>query len=199
MWKSMEKGFTLIELMVVVLITVVGFMAIVVLQAATVKGVTNSRDLVAAVNLAEHFLNSVRIEALEWTNDTDQGTNQAKFKYLNNVGLPVAGNGSGWLQAYINAMDVDKRINQNGNDTTFDAGLITEFPQDRNKRFCLQYRLTWVIPNRLIRAEARVLWPREEADVAAYQECPLGMEADVSNVYGITVPTTIMKNIFVTY
>jgi prepilin-type N-terminal cleavage/methylation domain-containing protein len=225
MAEKLEKGFTLVELLVVTAITAVGFIALITLQTAAIHGVTNSKDLIGAINLAEHLLNTIKIEALEWTNDTDQTPwSNNNFRYIKNLPGPSGseiyeGNTKGWMPAYDHSF-ADKRVNQNGYDTYYDPGLLEEIPTfwtnpqgnvvPRGKRYCAQYRLTWIIPNILIRAEVRVLWVKEGATEKVnnvdYRLCPAiakpvqgqwDMAQDTDNVYSVTMPAEIMKNIFV--
>lgn len=196
-------GFTLTEVLAVIAISLIGFLALLHLQAGTLRANTTARDMVIATNLAQHLLQTIRMEALEWTtDDPSQGVSQAKFKYLKHVndgGGPIAGAGSGWLPAYDLPGASFRMVNQLGRDSQYDPGALQQFPDTIGRRFCVRYRLTWLIPNMLIRAEARVLWPREEGRGGRYDACPPTMDDDVANCYSVTQVTTIMKNVFVTH
>lgn len=197
MKKRRKKGFTLIELLIVIFITTVGFLSLSILAGATIKGLSQAKDLTEALNLAEHFLLTVRQEAVEWTNDTDQGVNQTKFKYLNNIPLAGTGTTSGWMRGYYKAGLMDQRVNSLGRDDGvggYDSGILNEFGVNVGKRFCVHYRLTWLIDNLLIRVESRIIWLKENADINYYSDCHVGIENDTDFIYAITVPTTIMKN-----
>jgi len=193
-------GFSLVELMAVMVITVIGFLAMIHLQAGVIRGNTTTWDMVTATNLAQHVLESIRLESVEWTNDSVQGPTQGQFKYLQHVNdtvPPAVGTGSGWLRAFDVPNAPFQMVNQLGRDAAYNPGSLVQFPDTRNRRFCVQYRLTWLILNYLIRAEVRVAWPREDGRGGLYDACPLGMETDMVNVYSVTYPTTIMKNVFV--
>ena len=193
-------GFTLVELMAVIVITVIGFLAMLHLQTGVLRANTTARDVVTATHLAEHLLETIRMEAVEWTNDGDQGVDQAKFKYLRHVndgGGPAEGRGSGWLTAYDIPNATFTMVSQLGRDTTYDPGALQQYPDTQRRRFCARYRLTWLIPNILIRAEARVLWPRVEGQGGLYDRCEPGMDTDLANAYQVTQVTTLMKNVFV--
>lgn len=194
-----DKGYTLIELMVVVVITMIGFMAILMLQAGVIKGNTNTWDVVCATNLAQHVLETIRIEALEWTGkDATQGYDQDKFHYLRSLssaGIPAPQVSTGWLKAFDLGKNVKfQMVNQAGRDTYYDSGILNEVPDSRNQRFCVQYRLTWIIPDALIRAEVRVLWPKLETAAGNFDACPKGMENQTNMVNQISVATAVMKN-----
>ncbi len=196
-----QAGFTLIELMAVIVITVIGFLAMLHLQAGVLRANTTARDVVIATQLALHLIETIRLEAMEWTNDTDQGVGQAKFKYLKHVNDeagPVAGRGSGWLRAYDIQGSTFQMVGPLGRDTQYDPGALQQFPDTQGRRFCVRYRLTWLIPNHLIRVETRVLWPRAEGQGGLYDACGPNMDTDLANAYQVTQVTTVMKNVFVT-
>lgn len=215
--RGKAAGFTLVEMLVVMAISVIGFLALVHLQTANLRGATNAWEMVAATHLGQHLLETIRMEAIEWTNDTTQPYTQAKFQYLRFAPSPAAaGATSGWRRAFGNS-DAFQMVNQAGRLLgvsaplpEYDAGIINgsdfadpssstfgELPDNRNQRFCVQYRLTWLIPNTLLRAEARVMWPVQEGRGGRYDSCPAGMENDTVDVYQLTFTTTVMRNVFV--
>lgn len=191
-----NKGYSLIEVLIVVIVTTVGFLALINLQVATVHAIGAGKNVVEAANLAEHFVETLRAEALEWNvPGTLMVSNPTKFPYLHVVGNPVAGGGSNWITAYI-PPDEDKRVGVIGYEVVFDSGIHSELNPEINKRYCLHYRLTWLVPDYLIRADVRVSWMRDNANISLYQNCPPGMETDLANVSSVTVPGTIMRNVF---
>ncbi|HPB49951.1 MAG TPA: type II secretion system protein [Myxococcota bacterium] len=196
-----ERGFTLVELMVVVALSMIAFLAVLYLQTSLIRGTANTWDMTTATGLARHTLETIRLEATEWYNDTGLGiggVQQAKFAYLSNVGAPNAGGGSGWLRApYANAAATFQQTAQLGDNPAWDIGAATEITNATNQRFCVQYRLTWLVPNYLIRAEARVLWPRQDAPAGNFDACPADMFNHPTDIYSITMPMTVMKNVFV--
>lgn len=201
--RSMREGagFTLVELMAVIVVTVIGFLAMLHLQAGVLRANTTARDVVTATQLALHLIETIRIEAMEWTDDGTQGVNQPKFKYLprvNDEAGPVAGRGSGWRRAYEVPNEPFQMVNAVGRDPTYDPGALQQFPNTQGRRFCVRYRLTWLIPNFLIRVETRVLWPRAEGQGGLFDACGPNMDTDVANAYQVTQVTTVMKNVFVT-
>lgn len=188
--------------MVVMAISIIAFLAILYLQTSLLHGTSAAWDMTAATTLARHTLETIRIEGLEWYNDTGLGVGgvqQAKFNYLANVGAPVAGGGSGWQRApFANSADVFQMTNQLGDNLIWDVGALREVDNNTNRRFCVQYRLTWLVPNFLIRAEARVMWPRPDVPAGNYDACPADMFDNPTDIYSITMPMTVMKNVFVT-
>ena len=195
-----EKGYTLIEIMFVVGLTLTGFAILLSAQINTIKGVAMSRDLSAATNLAEHFLETVGEEAIMWTRKNRlPAPAVVPLPLLSPVGPAVKDGGSEWLPAYPGFDDGtgDARVNANGADTTWDAGIQAEVQPNLAKRFCVQYKVTWVIPDYLIRVDTRVLWLKNQEVLDEYKDCPLVMANDTLNVMTITVPRTLMVNSFV--
>ncbi|MBM4396176.1 MAG: prepilin-type N-terminal cleavage/methylation domain-containing protein [Deltaproteobacteria bacterium] len=212
-----DAGFTLVEMLVVIAISVIGFLAMIHLQTANMRGTTNAWDTVVATHLGQHMLETIRMEALEWSNDTDQVYNQAKLRYLSPLPWPAVNNaGTDWLRAFIpiDAVPGDfLMVNQAGalfeSGVEYDAGIINgistggsdptfgELAPNRNQRFCVQYRLTWVLANYLLRAEVRVLWPRQDGNSGAWESCPATMAANASDVNQLTLSTTVMRNVAV--
>jgi len=189
-------GFSLVEVLIVIAITTIGFLALVNLQIGTLRGVGTSRSMMQAVNLSEHFIETLKSEGLPWTGDASVLTSQpAVFPHLRLAGAPTDGGGSGWVRAY-QSTETDSRVGPLGIDDTWNAGVAMEVDPDRERRFCVHYRLTWVVPNYLIRADVRTLWMRDEANVSLYQDCPVGMETDLANVASVTIPGTVMRNVF---
>jgi Tfp pilus assembly protein PilE len=204
--RNPSAGFTVVEMMVVVLITVLGFLALFHLQSGVMKATTNSWNLIAATHLAEHFLETVRLESVEWNNDTTQGVGQAQFHYLSPLALTTTS--TDWMRAYVSGTGTGFQMSNQagkliGSGREYDTGVVNEFPDNRNQRFCVQYRLTWLVTNFLVRAEVRVMWPRDDSRAALFDTCPdgsgatTGIQDDPQNAWGVTFTTTVMKNVFV--
>ena len=199
--KKTAAGFSLSEILVVLTLTTVGFIAIINLQIGTLNALTTARNTTEATNLAEHVIELIRSDAIEWTADGDT-VDALRFPYLNVAGVAAAGGGSGWVLATLSP-DTDRRVGSLGDafyDQERNTGILNEFPADRNKRFCVFYRLTWIVPDYLLRADARVLWMRGQVTQTAYTDCsvlnPGTMFDDTSRVSSVTIPATVMRNVF---
>jgi len=189
-------GYSLIEVLVVIVITTVGFLSLINLQIGTLHAVGTSRSMLQAINLAEHFIESLKVEALPWNMDAAAMLTQPeRFPNLRLVGAAGPGGSSGWVRGML-ADDSDRRVGPIGPGTGADEGVAAELVPDRERRYCVHYRLTWIVPDYLIRADVRVLWIRDEANIELYDECPIGMESDLANVSSVTVPGTLMRNVF---
>lgn len=195
------SGFSLSEILVVLALTTIGFIAIINLQIGTLEAVTTARNMTEATNLAEHVIELIRSDAIEWTADGDT-VDATRFPYLNVAGTAAAGGGSGWVLATLSP-DTDRRVGSLGDafrDEERNTGILNEFPADRNKRFCVFYRLQWIVPDYLLRADVRVLWMRGRLTQTAYRDCsilnPANMFNDFSQVSSVTIPATVMRNVF---
>ncbi len=196
-----EAGFSLAEILVVLALTTIGFIAIINLQIGTLQALTAARNTTEATNLAEHVIELIRSDAIEWA--ADGVTNDAaRFPYLNVAGDAAADGGSGWSLATLSP-DTDRRVGSLGDaflDQERNTGILNEFPADRNKRFCVFYRLTWMVTDYLLRADVRVLWMRGQMTQTAYSDCswanPEAMFNDTSRVSSVMIPAMVMRNVF---
>lgn len=166
--RARRGGFTLVELLIVVMITAVGFVALLDLQVSSIRGLNYPAQMNAAINLGEHLIETLQLEAYVQREGGPTGT----LRYL--PVLPPFGGGvtdTGWQQAFSNGSSEHAMTDQVGADTTYDVGALTEFPALDRPRFCVRYRLAWVSEN-LARAEVRVLWLRDEASWTRFRNCP---------------------------
>lgn len=208
--RQSDRGFSLSEILVVLTLTTVGFIAIINLQIGTVEAVATARNTTEATNLAEHVIELIRSDAIEWTADRETD-NAARFPYLSVAGSATAGGGSGWVLATLSP-NTDRRVGSlgdsfigpNGVAGQGNDGILNEFPTDRNRRFCVFYRLTWIVEDYLLRAEVRVAWMRGRQTMTAYSTCgdddnqseTMAMFNDPSRVASVTIPATVMRNVF---
>jgi len=197
-----RRGFSLVEVLLVLLITVFGFLGILTLQIRSVQAVSDARDIMVATTLAGHFLETVKIEALQWQNDTTLGPNQNHFLYLPNAdggwhtGYPDAGGGTGVVPR-------DGNANQPGGTpyvvNALDTGVLSEFA-GQVPRFCVFYRLTPLLADTVLRLEARVLFRRSDGVWGAnYNQCDaddvVAMVRDRSNVVTVSAMSTVGMNL----
>jgi prepilin-type N-terminal cleavage/methylation domain-containing protein len=192
------QGYTLTELLVAVAISTIGFISLLNLQIGTIHSASSSRDQQMALSLAENVGQAMRMEALQWSSNGQAITN-ATFRYLKNAPAVVSeGESTAWLLAFKGTSpDSDYRVGPVGNDTVYDAGILSEIPATVNANYCVHYRLTWLIPNLLLRADIRVMWARPQANFSDYKACPVDMESKLHDVQTIVMPITVMRNVFV--
>lgn len=194
-----RAGFSVIELLIVVAITSIGFVALLDLQVSSIKGLSYPAQLTAAVNLGEHFLQTLRMEAIEWT--PQSSWDDPNLRYLSTMNQNANPNDPNAWQIGTGEIGApDFFVDQAGSDGVYDVGLLREFPARENPRFCLHYRLSFTnASQRLIRAEVRVMWLRNEARFQKFKNCPLEMAEPQwrSVVQSITLTDQIMINTFI--
>ena len=191
-------GFTLAEILLVLTLTSIGFIAIINLQIGTINAVANARNMTEATNLAEHVIELIRSDAIEWTADGET-VNPTRFPYLSMALEPTSvGGGSGWRRVMLSP-ESDRRVGSLGyasESLERDAGVMNEFPPERNKRYCVFCELTWILPDYLLRADVRVMWMRGNQNQTTFSGCPLAMVDEIQEVSSITIPATVMRNVF---
>ena len=198
----MRRGFTMVELMVVIAVTSIGFMALLNLQIGSIKAIANARDHQGALVLAEHVAQTMQMEGMQWTPSDGALSNFTTFRFLKNAPVNSAeGETSGWLIGFPQASGVqDIRVGMVGSDGKtggYDEGIFQEVGDQLNGHYCVHYRLTWLVPDLLLRADIRIMWPRDRANFGNYQKCPVGMEHRLEDINQLSVPVTILRNVFV--
>lgn len=196
--RSRQHGFSIIELLVVVVVTAVGFVALLDLQVSSIRGLTYPTNLTAALNLGEQFLATLHVEAIEWTGQGSQTWNNPNLKYLStlNPAFP-ADSPQAWQVAEGVEGHADLFRDQAGADDWYDAGLLREIGPRQNPRFCLHYRLAWANQSqRIMRADVRVLWLRDDAAWERFKDCRIEMAQArfVGQVQSVTLTDQILIN-----
>jgi len=198
------RGFTLIEVVVTLGITIVGLGGLFLSEMAIGKAQSGVRDMIYAVNLAELTMNDIRMEGLEWTTNSGQGLGQPKLKRLSALtGTAQAGVGTQWLLAFNSTGQHLYTVGPAGgdfsenypSDASYDNGIKNEFPLSQRRRYCVWYRLIWLVPNYAIRADVRVAWPKATALGANtnYWSCQSSMVTDINQINFITLSSTINR------
>jgi prepilin-type N-terminal cleavage/methylation domain-containing protein len=136
-----QAGFTVIEMLIAVIVTAVGFAAVFALQIGTMQGNIAAREYAAANNLAERYMEFLRSEAERWTGPNLPGPwlNQADNRWHTLTPDPVDHNGQ------VNA------------GITGNPGSNLD-----RQRYCVHYRLNrQPAPNSgLLEMQVRVIWGR---------------------------------------
>ena len=209
--RASRRGFTLVELIVVISITTVGFLAMLDLQVNTIRGTGSSRDQQEAMILAEHTIQSIRQEAYRWTAAQPLANISSDSLFLKNAPTDTSTiEPTAWFIAWDDPTDVSKLVPPTGGSDTRDAGARGLFrlaagtgAAVQQRRFCVHYRFAWMVPNQLMRAEVRVMWPRYGRVITNFSNCqpdPTADDyfgADPQNVQTITIPVSIIRNVFV--
>lgn len=173
--RQRTSGFTLIEVMVAISLMGVGAMGLVSLLRHSAHGSRNARQMDIATQIAENWLERLKVDALEWNLPTDGGPLQlqtsdntarnlateaqllASTQWLRQVSAHEGPTGPFQPIPIDDSVDVGSgagiysAFDQLGRDVPAGAGTHT---------FCASYRLSWVHWPRNIRADVRVWWPR---------------------------------------
>ena len=65
-----------------------------------------------------------------------------------------------------------------------------------DEKFCLRYRLTWLVPGKAIRAEVEVSWPFNPLNLEVLSTCAYAAADRLGEVRSVTLTTTLMINLF---
>jgi prepilin-type N-terminal cleavage/methylation domain-containing protein len=172
------RGFTILEVLIAVVITAVGFAAIFALQIGTVQGNSATRDVTGAVSVGERFVESLRRTGHVWTTgappaplNAGAGWHTLTPQPIDHNGLPVAANG------------------------VLGSGL-------RRQRFCVHY---WVEPmatfyDGILNARVRVVWPRATLDDGVdltnvcSEQGAANFDGDITKWMSLTLPASIRRH-----
>ncbi|MGK0358895.1 MAG: prepilin-type N-terminal cleavage/methylation domain-containing protein [Bradymonadia bacterium] len=143
------RGFTIIEVLVAVVITAIGFAAIFSLQIGSMQGNIEAREMAAATNLAERFVAELRSDAYMWTTG---------LRPKADITPRLARTASVWHSFTETPVDQNGRANIS-EDPAFGSPLARQ-------RFCVHYWLGERDPRMdgILRVQVRVIWPVASLD-----------------------------------
>ena len=208
-----RRGFTLVELLVVIVVSTMGFLALFQLQISTLRGLSNSRRIIEATNLGENFIEQLRLEFMPWTDRGGEGLGDvSKFPHLAGLqpsGASVGGqtpggevtDATGWVIGDEDGGE-DRRVSRVGDPHPhgFNIGsrkaMITHGFEGDEQPYCLHYRLTWLIVDRAIRAEVEVSWPLLHAYVESFRSCDRLASDRLHDLRSVTLTSTLAVNTF---
>lgn len=214
-WWSLRRGqgFSLVELLMVVVVTTLGFVALLNMQMATLRGLAHAKHLAEATNLAENFIEQLRLEFMSWTDLPGQGLDGgASFPHIKDLvvgggvtpGAQATGDvvgAPGWIRAGSAAGD-DRRVsrvgpvNALGLNTGIRQAMIQPGFEGTDRPYCMHYRLTWLVPDRAIRVEVEVSWPLANADMNTFMLCDTLASADLGQARSVTLTSSLGMNVF---
>ena len=187
-------------MMVALAIIVVGFLGLLDLQTAGIQGATDGRALFHGLKLAEHFAETLRTESIKWVDGVTLNSN-SDFPFLQSAPISAEGATSGWIVAtsggYVSTLANFEDDTAYCSKGVCDEGVINEFPITNDVRFCIHYRLTWLMVDELLRADVRVLWVRPGRDRDQFTACEVAMEDDTTNISMLNLPASLMINVYV--
>jgi len=178
-----SRGFTIVEILVAVIITAVGFAAIFSMQVGSIQGNIEARELAAATNLAERYVAELRRDAYQWTVGPRPEAGQA----------PVLARAAGQWHSFT-PMPVDHNGRAYIDDDANGSPLARQ-------RFCAHYRLG---PNNpalegVINVRVRIVWPlatldRTTLDAVCPEERANGFVPDPSRFRTVVLPAAIRRH-----
>ena len=189
--RAAQGGFTIIEILIAVVVSAIGFAAIFSMQISTMQGNIAARENAAAVNLAERMAEELRTEAYAWTGNTLPGPRLSAapgvWHTITDVPAGLGRDPRGGLPVDQNGMPFQ-------GDDPVGSGLVRQ-------RFCIHY---WINPltaayNGILNGRVRVLWPRDTLNpLSVAQVCTQAGAAafadDVSRFVSLTIPVTIRRH-----
>lgn len=186
-------GYTAVEVMISMSILAIGAGAVVSMQRGAVQGNVDARHIDTANAITRRWVERLRRDAMLWTlpnSANTAGDNRASKALL-------LGTVDGEWRVPIERVDDVPPVTPG-----FDL-LGRDLPRsqlnDQNAlAFCTNVRLTWLIPNQLIRAEVRVFWPRGTGipmgfDCASAQNATLSTNTDQKYRF-VYASTAIRRN-----
>jgi len=151
-----RRGFTLIEVAMAMAIMTVGAVGIMALQQASTRGNQTARQTSTATEVNRVWLERFRRDALMWNNPQPGGRAMTQYLTL----LPAGPGATGWFVPTPADVNESYAFDWFGRDTrNFDAVNVGS-GNPRAAHYCTQAQLTWVVPERVARADVRTWWWR---------------------------------------
>lgn len=149
-----QAGFTMLEVLVAAVVLGIGVIGILGMQSTAAIANRRAYDMRAATELAETTLERLKRDAIEWTaasSTLDRSTWLGSGLRDANRGAWTSPPAIGAKQAMFNDMGLP-------NATTADIPTERAEMAEKGSRYCVEYRLDWVVPEQLARADVRVYW-----------------------------------------
>ncbi|MBU0554333.1 type II secretion system GspH family protein [Myxococcota bacterium] len=182
----MNRGYTIIEILIALVISSVGFAALFQMQISSAQGNISAREMAAAVNLAERYVETLQREAYTWVMPGNNGRQN-----------------SAWLNKPLGVWHVftDNPVDHNGlvhNSVDANQGSVL-----RRQRFCVHYRLTAETGTftDLLSVRVRVIWPRDIQDFdilerrnACDEDAAQAFQPNIREFFTITLPASVRRH-----
>ena len=171
------KGVTLVEVLLAVVISAIGFAAVLSMQISSVQGNISAREVASAVNLAESAIETLQRESYKWVSlePPEPYLNQAENEWFTMTPDPVDHNGR-----VARSVDVE-------------LGSLTP-----RQRFCVHYMIDRLDGGfgGLISGRVRVVWPyatlsNNDFETACAQDSLDGFVPAIGTWYSLTLPWVV--------
>ena len=146
-----ERGFSILEALFGLVLTMIGFSALFSLQGAQMEASLSARDLSAASNLSERAIAQLTRESYQWTGLM--------------LPQPILSNADGSWRALTEA-PVDQNLQPHISRDQEKGSTL------RHQRFCIHY---WLNPLQgayegLMNGRVRIIWSRDPADTTSISQ-----------------------------
>jgi hypothetical protein len=187
----------MIEVMMSLVVFLTAAVGILAFQRALMRSNAVSNDLTAATYIARFWLERGRTESLLWNQGAiDLTAVRAPMLSAVQTGVGTPGFSTGWQSLPPTATRA-AAAPMNRHLETWAPGLDRDYAE-----FCVQYRLSVLMPLEMLRMEVRVMWYREGAprsSAGAAWSCPganmvLGSDPDPAYVHNVQAATTLWRN-----
>ncbi len=189
--KRNQRGYTAVEILMAMSLFAIGAAGVISMQRAAVSSNADVRKIDIASTAARQWMDRLHRDATKWT--------------LPNAANPSGNNLSN--AAWLNHVDGKWRrpddyagvANPEGVSPAFDiVGRDLLLSQMNQAQFCVHVKLNWLEVNRMLRAEVRVYWPRDEVRSAAGDFCntdPETVTQTPQNFHFVYVADAVRENI----
>ncbi len=151
-----SAGFTIVEVLVASLILGVGLVGILGMQSSASLTNRGAYDRHTAMALAETTLERLKRDGIEWTATTAPGSGS----WLSHAISDGDGN---WAQPPT-PVGASNQPTYNDmmlpNVSNADIPAVRAGMAEKNSRYCIEYRMQWVVPAEMARFDVRVSWAR---------------------------------------
>ncbi|MBN1772595.1 MAG: prepilin-type N-terminal cleavage/methylation domain-containing protein [Deltaproteobacteria bacterium] len=193
------RGFTMIEVMMAVVVFLTAAAGLLAFQEALMRSNASANDVTSATYVAEFWLERGRSESLLWNIDgTDLTPTRTPLLAPLGINVTTAGFATGWnALPMMGTRPAGAPLNRYLETWPGPAGQVRDYAE-----YCVQYRLTVLVPNEIVRLEVRVLWFKQglrPAGSTASWTCPaagmlVGADPDLRSVNVIQLASTIWRN-----
>ncbi len=194
--RNCHRGYTAVEVMMALTLLLVGSVGVMAMQRAAIQGNTDARELDVASSIARGWIERLERDATLWTPSPVSVIPPANISSATLVNENITGQ---WFvpKSRSAAVAPQDDVESAGFDILGqDMATLTQ----TGLRYCVNLRLTpLTIDQTLVRAEARVFWPRNltVAPDANYcnQAPPATLDTDTAKYHFVYAVTALRQNV----
>lgn len=154
------RGYTIIEVMIAISLLAIAASGVIALLKVSTIGNAQAKELALATQVGRTWLERLRTDATVWNYPSGAVSisDLGDTVWLNKI----TGSANLWFRPQTVGLQ-SAAFDTWGNDVS-DATVATK------AQFCTHVRLTWMVPNEIMRADVRVFWPRAGISHASWNE-----------------------------